>query len=229
MALPLVLVPGLGSDGAVWEPTIAALGDAADCTVGDTLHDDSLAAMAARILAAAPDRFALAGVSMGGMVAFEIMRSAPERVTRLALVDTNARPDSAADVLRRHATNAAVAVMPDFAVATRAGLGSLVAASASTAVGDAIVAMGVRVGSTSYIRQNSGAAARADARPVLATIAVPTVVVIGEHDTLTPLELSREIADGIAGAQLHVIPACGHLPPIEAPAALAAILRDWLA
>ena len=91
MTPPLILIPGLGSDRAVWQPTIDVLGDAADCTVGDTLADDSLSGMAARILAAAPDRFALAGVSMGGMVALEIMRLAPERVMRLALVDTSWR------------------------------------------------------------------------------------------------------------------------------------------
>lgn len=81
---PLVMVPGLGSDAAVWERTIQALGTAAECRVGDTLSDDSLAGMAARILAAAPQRFSLAGLSMGGMVALEVMRAAPHRVARLA-------------------------------------------------------------------------------------------------------------------------------------------------
>ena len=87
----LVLVPGLGSDAAVWRRTITALGDDVHCLVGDTLSDDTLVGMAHRILDQAPQSFALAGVSMGGMVALEIMRSAPERVTRLALVDTSAR------------------------------------------------------------------------------------------------------------------------------------------
>src|ERR1700761_5462200 len=92
-AQTLVLIPGLGSDGAVWRRTIAALGDDTDCLVGDTLRDGTLPDMARRILAQAPPRFALAGVSMGGMVALELMKLAPERVTHLALVDTNARPD----------------------------------------------------------------------------------------------------------------------------------------
>ena len=90
----LVLIPGLGSDAAVWRRTIAALGDEVECRVGDTLNDDSLADMAARILGEAPKRFALAGVSMGGMVALEMMRIEPERVSHLALVDTTVSPDT---------------------------------------------------------------------------------------------------------------------------------------
>jgi pimeloyl-ACP methyl ester carboxylesterase len=93
-AQTLVLVPGLGSDAAVWRRTIAALGDECHCLVGDTLSDGALPAMARRILSQAPPRFALAGVSMGGMIALEMMKAAPERVTHLALVDTNARPDT---------------------------------------------------------------------------------------------------------------------------------------
>lgn len=92
-----------------------------------------------------------------------------------------------------------------------------------------MIAMSVRVGAAAYVRQNAAVAARADARPVLATITVPTIVVVGEQDVLTPPALSREIAAGIAGATLHVIPQCGHLPPIEAPVALAALMREWLA
>ena len=90
----LVLVPGLGSDAAVWRRTVAALGDDCRCLVGDTLGDDTLAGMARRILDQAPSSFALAGVSMGGMVALGIMKAAPERVTHLALVDANARPNA---------------------------------------------------------------------------------------------------------------------------------------
>ena len=98
---PLVLVPGLLCDDALWEPQIDWLSDIAEPTVGDTLQDDSLSNMAARILDAAPDRFALAGLSMGGYVCMEIMRQAPERVERLALLDTSGRADSAEQNRRR--------------------------------------------------------------------------------------------------------------------------------
>ena len=122
MVASIVMIPGLGSDAAVWQPTIDALGTDADCIVGDTLSDTSLPGMAARILMQAPDRFALAGVSMGGMVALEIMRRAPERVTRLALLDTNANTDTSEQRARRESANAAMANAKDLAVLARPAL-----------------------------------------------------------------------------------------------------------
>ena len=226
---PLVLIPGLGSDGAVWQPTIDTLGADVACQIGDTLRDDTLAAMAMRILADAPERFALAGVSMGGMVALEMLRVAPGRVTRLALVDTNARPDTPEQSAQRLAANAAILASDDLAALARASLGYLIHPTTGPAVRDAMAAMTVRVGAETYARQNLAAMNRADLRPLLADIGVPTIVVVGAQDLLTPLSLSQEICAGVAGATLHVIPDCGHLPPIERPAALAALLRAWLA
>lgn len=223
----LIMIPGLGSDGAVWSRTIAALPDV-DCRVGDTLSDDTLAGMAARILAVAPPRFALAGVSMGGMVALEIMRTAPERVTRLALVDTNARPDTPEQTARRERTNAFVAAATDMRAVSAASLGALVHADAPQDVRDEIVGMSDRVSNLDYVRQNKAVMGRGDLRPILTTIQVPTIVVAGENDVMTPLDMSEEIRDGIAGAELHVIPHCGHLPPIEAPEAMAGLLRALL-
>lgn len=230
----LILIPGLGSDAAVWAPTIAALGDTARCTVGDTLSDDSLAAMAQRILAAAPQRFALAGVSMGGMVALEIMRTAPERVARLALVDSNASPDTPEQAGQRRATIAAIEQIDDsHAGAVRlsyaASLRYLVHPHADEAVREAIIDMGIRVGMDAYVRQTRAVMGRGDLRPVLATIAVPTIVVVGAQDVMTPLPMAEALRDGIAGARLHIVPDCGHLPPIEAPAVLAALFHEWLA
>lgn len=112
---PVVMIPGLGSDGAVWQPTIDLLSPDVQCQVGDTLSDDSLHGMAARVLKHAPPKFALAGVSMGGMVPLEIMRAAADRVTRLFLCDTNARPDTAEQTTRRQNANAAVLATNDFA------------------------------------------------------------------------------------------------------------------
>lgn len=223
------MIPGLGSDAAVWWPTIDALGADADCRVGDTLSDDSLPAMAARIVADAPERFALAGVSMGGMVALEIMRAAPGRVTRLALVDTNARPDTPEQTARRRATNRAMLEAADLEALSRPGIAYMVHPAAGAAVKDALLAMTVRVGAAAYVRQNEAVIARADLRPVLATIEVPALVVVGARDQMTPPPLAEEIRDGIAGAELRVIPDCGHLPPIETPTVLAGLLRAWLA
>lgn len=221
----LVLIPGLGSDGAVWARTIAALGSDARCLVGDTLRDDSLAGMAERILAAAPSGFHLAGVSMGGMVALEIMRLAPERVRGLALVDTNARPDTPEQADRRRAANAVVLAAPDLRALAQGSLGTLVHDNAPEDVRTGLLDMTERVGAETYARQNLAVAARADQRPILAAVRVPTIVVVGADDRMTPPALSEEIASRVPGAELHVIPGCGHLPPIEAPQLMAGYLR----
>ena len=228
MATPLVLIPGLGSNGIVWQRTIAMLGDAAACTIGDTLQDDSLLAMAARILAAAPPTFALAGVSMGAMVGIEIATLAPDRVTHLALFDTNPRADTPEQVERRLATNAAVAATGDFAALAALGLGSLIRPDSPPDIVADMIAMSVAVGPETYIRQNLAAAGRRDLRPLLPAIAMPTLVAVGADDVLTPPRLVEEVAAGIPGAAFHVIPDCGHLPPIERADATAALLRTLI-
>ena len=225
---PLVLVPGLGSNGIVWERTVAALGDAAACAIGDTLRDATLPAMAARIVAAAPPRFALAGVSMGGMVALEIVAQAPERVERLALFDTNARPDTPDQTAQRRRTNAALLAAPDPAVLARAGRAYLIHPVHDAIVDDLLDRMAREVDVATYVRQNEAVIARVDSRPRLPAIAVPTLVAVGADDAMTPREMAAEIAALIPGAMLHIIPDCGHLPPIEQPDATAALLRDWL-
>jgi len=225
----LVLVPGLGSDAAVWRPTIDALGTGHDCRVGETLRDDSLRGMAARILADAPPRFALAGVSMGGMVALEMMRVAPDRVTRLALFDTNARADTPEQSQRRRASDAAMLAADDLRALSAPFIAFMIHPGAERAVHDALADMTLRVGAAAYVRQNRAVAARDDLRPVLSGIAVPTMVAVGAQDLMTPPALAREMQEAIPGATLSVIPDCGHLPPIERPDATAALLREWLA
>lgn len=224
----IIMVPGLGSDAAVWQPTIAELASDVECQVGNTLSDDTLPAMAARILGNAPHRFALAGVSMGGMVALEIMRLAPERVTKLALFDTNARPDTPEQTARRRSTNAAMLGTADLATLAAPWIAYMVHPSAGQDVRAVLAEMTVRVGATAYVRQNEAIIARNDLRPVLASVSVPTIVVVGADDLMTPLDCSQEISDGIAGAILHIIPDCGHLPPIERPRVVADLLGKWL-
>ena len=224
----LVLIPGLGSDGAVWRRTVAALGDRADCLIGDTLSDDTLAAMALRILAQAPERFALAGVSMGGMVALELMRRAPERVSHLALVDTNASPDTLGQRAYRHLANLVVGATRNFGRLAEGSLGSLIHPDAPADVRAEMVEMSVRVGARAYVRQNHAVIGRGDLRKVLPGVRVPTSVIVGREDRLTPLRLSQDIHRLTPGSTLSVIPECGHLPPIETPAALAALLLELL-
>jgi pimeloyl-ACP methyl ester carboxylesterase len=225
----LVLVPGLGSDAAVWRRTIATLGGDYLCLVGDTLSDDSLQGMARRILDQAPRSFALAGVSMGGMVALEMMKAAPDRVTQLALVDTNARPDTFRQKIYRRLANAAVGATKDFNRLAQRNLGSLVHPSTAKDVRAELVEMSARVGAKTYIRQNRAVTARGDLRKVLPNIAIPTAVIVGQDDQMTPVALSQEIHTLAPGSTLHVIPDCGHLPPIEKPEIMATLLKALLA
>lgn len=226
MTTTLLLIPGLGSDATVWNRTIAALGGEPRVTIGDTLQDDSLEGMARRILASAPARFVLAGVSMGGMVSMEIMRLAPERVGALALLDTNARPDTEEQKARRISINAAMLAARDIRSLGGSSLDYLVHPSAPASVRQELTEMTARVGVETYVRQNLAVAARADLRPVLSTITVPTYVIVGQEDRMTPPEMSREIHQRLPGAELHLLPDCAHLPPIEKPEATAALLRE---
>ena len=225
----LVLVPGLGSDTAVWRRTVAALGEDCRCLVGDTLGDDTLAGMARRILNQAPPSFALAGVSMGGMVALEMMKAAPERVTQLALVDTNARPDTFRQKIYRRLANVVVGTSKDYGRLAQRNLGSLVHPSTAEDVRAELTQMSVRVGAKTYVRQNRAVAARGDLRKVLPKIAIPTAVIVGQEDQMTPVALSQEIHALTRGSLFHIIPNCGHLPPIEKPEIVAALLKELLA
>lgn len=226
----LLLLPGLLCDARLWRDTIALLGEAAECRVADLTRDDTLAAMAARALADAPPRFALCGLSMGGYVALEAWRQAgPGRITRLALLDTSARPDSAAQARRRRGLMA-LARTGRFRGVTPRLLPQLVHPDrVEGAVGAEVTAMAERVGLDAFLRQQAAILGRPDARPDLPSIRIPCLVAAGEADALTPPALAEEMAAAIPGARLALLPGCGHLPPIEDPAATAALLRAWLA
>jgi pimeloyl-ACP methyl ester carboxylesterase len=196
--------------------------------IGDTLSDDTLAGMGRRILNQAPERFALAGVSMGGMVALELMRLAPERVSRLALIDTNALPDTLRQWAYRHLANLVVGTTNDFGRLAERSLGSLVHPGAPEDVRAELMAMSVRVGSRAYVRQSRAVIARGDLRRVLPSIGAPTAVIVGREDRITPVSQAQEIHRLTPGSTLQIIPDCGHLPPIEKPEALAALLLELL-
>ena len=226
----LLLLPGLLCDARLWRDQVAALSADCHCIVADLTHDDSIAAMADRALAAAgtADRIALAGLSMGGYVAFEIMRRAPGRIARLALMDTSARPDTEEQTRRRRALLALSESGMFRGVTPRLLPQLLHPRNLAGPLGADVMAMAERIGRPAFHRQQRAIMHRVDSRPTLPAIAVPTIVVVGEQDALTPPHLAEEMAAGIPGAVLHRIPDAGHLPTMEEPATLTALMRDWL-
>jgi pimeloyl-ACP methyl ester carboxylesterase len=228
--VPLLLVPGLLCDAALWQKQINALKDIANCTVALTTQQDSMEAIAASVLQVAPPRFALAAVSMGGYVAFEIMRQAPERVLKLAILDSSARPDlSDAQARRQLLMN--LSKEGQFRGVTPRLLPNLIHLTqlGNKALTDTIMQMAERVGREAFINQQTAIMGRIDSRPFLPHVTCKTLVVGGLQDVTTPLELQREIASLIPGARLEIIDQCGHLPPIEQPEQVNELLRRWIA
>jgi pimeloyl-ACP methyl ester carboxylesterase len=227
----LILLPGLLCDHALWEPQIAALSDACVPWVADLTRDDSFASMAARVLAEAPaQRFALAGLSMGGYVAMEIMRQAPGRVTRLALLDTRATLDTPEETARRHDLMRLAQTEGGFTPITTRMLPLLVhpARVKDEPLIRVIREMAERIGAEVYVRHQNAIMSRPDFRPDLRRIGCPTLVLCGREDALTPLEKHEEIAQLIPTARLAIIEQCGHLSTLERPYEVNVALRDWL-
>jgi pimeloyl-ACP methyl ester carboxylesterase len=230
MAAPTVLIPGLLCSPRLYAAQLPGLWRAGSVMIADHTRDDSMAGIAAQILNEAPPRFRLIGLSMGGYIAFEILRQAPERVTSLALLDTQARPDTPEQSERRR-TLMAMAREGRFGQAARLLFPSMVhpARTDDEELQALWLRMAEEVGPEGFVRQQAAIMNRPDSRPDLPRIACPTLVVVGEADQLTPEDRAREMADAITGAELAVIPASGHLSPIEAPEAVNAALEGWFA
>lgn len=228
-SLPVVLVPGLLLTPQLYAPQLGELWADASVVLANHTRADSMAELARGILAQAPPRFALVGLSMGGYISFEILRQAPERVARLALLDTAARPDT-----------------PDISAARRTGmqlaqsgrLGEVIdgliprlvhpSRAREAALIELIHRMGAQVGVAGYLRQQAANIARPDSRPMLKDIRCPTLVLVGDADQLTPPDRAQEIAAAVPGAELVVVPECGHLSTLERPERVTRALRTWL-
>lgn len=229
MSNNLILCPGLLCDTALWQAQIDGLRDCTTVHVADFTHDDSFAAMAERVLGAAPDSFALAGLSMGGYVAQEIMRQAPERVTRLALLDTSARCDT--DVVsQRRKDFIGLAGRGRFRGVTPKLMPLLVHPERldDSALTGAIQAMAERVGADAFLRQQAAIQNRVDGREALRHISCPTLVLCGRQDQLTPLDVHIELAENIPDADLVVLGRCGHMSTMERPGDVTAVMKNWL-
>jgi len=226
---PLILLPGLLCDALLWAHQTQTLADIADITVADLTLDETIEAMADRVLAGAPETFAMAGLSMGGYVAQEIIRKAPGRVERLGLLDTSARPDSPEQQETRKAFLRQLEV-GDFRGVTSRLLPLLIHKDKfdDKVLVDTIKASAANVGQDAYVRQQHAIMARPDARKNLENIACLTLVLCGAQDALTPVALHEEMAEKIPNASLVVIEDCGHLTPLERPRAVSAVMRYWL-
>jgi len=228
-SLPIVLVPGLNCSARLYAAQIPVLWGLGPVTVANHTRDDAMAAIANRVLDDAPPRFALAGLSMGGYVALEMMRRAPERVAKLALLDTNGRDDSPEAQQKRRA-NIALAESGRFDQVIEDVWPALVHPDrrADAALKQIHVAMCNDVGPEAYVRQQKAILTRADSRPLLPSIRCPALVLVGAEDELTPPFLSEEIAAGISGARLVKVPECGHLSTLERPEAVTKALVEWM-
>lgn len=229
MADHLVLIPGLLCTRALYEPQIAALGARVKVQVADHTAAETMAGLAAAILERAPSRFALAGLSMGGYIAFEIMRQAGERVERLALIDTSARADAPEQSENRRRL-VALAEKKGVAVPAREMFPKLVAPSRADdeLLREVFLEMAEVTGAKGFANQQAAIMGRADSRPTLGQITCPTLVLVGEDDQLTPPEMAREMAEGIAGSRFAVVPGSGHLSTLEEPDAVSAEIEAWL-
>jgi pimeloyl-ACP methyl ester carboxylesterase len=225
----LVLLPGLLTDARLYQFQVEDLSDMAQSTVADLTVADTIAELAADVLTHAPQQFALAGLSMGGYVAMEIMRQAPERVLGLALLDTSARPDTPEGTANRRKlmeqaeTNFQIVLdtlMPKLVHPSRMIYNSIV---------DTVYSMGHRIGKDNFLKQQRAIIGRIDSRPHLAKIAgCPTLILCGRDDILTPLELHEEMAAAIPGSRLVVIEECAHLSTMGQPKLVSEAMRVWL-
>lgn len=229
LASQLVLVPGLGCTEQLFAGQIQRLSRHSRLKVADVRQDDSITGMARRLLDTIDGPFALAGLSMGGYVAMEIVRQAPGRVTRLALLDTTAAPDAEA------------------ARATRLELSALARQGRLDKVHEAlwprlvaprhqndpdleseVYAMLVATGGETFARQQTAIMGRPDSRPLLAGITVPTLVLVGSEDVITPVDVAAEMANLAATSRLRIIDGSGHLSTMEAAAAVTIAIEEWL-
>jgi pimeloyl-ACP methyl ester carboxylesterase len=227
--LPIVLVPGLLCSARLYAPQIAALWPLGQVAVADHRRDADIGAVAARILSVSPPRFALAGLSLGGYIAFEMLRQAPERIARLALLNTSARPETPEQTSAREKLiakaetgkmNEVIEMLtPRFLHRDR---------HKDEALKRIVRDMAADTGIEAFVRQERTIMSRPDSRPLLSSISCPTLVLVGDGDELTPPDLSKEIAGGIAGARLVIVPHCGHLSTLEQPDAVNAALEEWL-
>lgn len=224
----VVFIPGLACTGALFGLQISTFKER-PIIIAETCDQDTIEAMATRLLAHAPERFALVGLSMGGYVALEVIRQAPDRISRLALMNTNARNDAPPQTQLRHAL---------MEITRKGGYHKIAAMQYSqivhpahhddTALKNIVFDMATDIGPDNYLRQQNAIINRRDQRPNLPAIKCPCIIVAGEQDNLIPHDRCVEMHKAISQSKLHVIPDCGHLSTLEHPVHTSELLQDWL-
>ena len=236
-AKPTILwLPGLLNDGRLFAGQIAALREKGIASAAVTVDFAStISALAAGVLARAPARFSLAALSMGGYVAFEVIRQLQAlgeagRLERLILMNTQARPDSG-EVRENREALIKLAALGRFKGVTPRLLPRLLGAEAmnSQAITALIMAMAEGMGRDGFVNQQRAILSRPDSRDLLPTITVPTLLIGGTEDRLTPPEVMEEMAALLPHAELHILPGCGHLSPLETGEAVTRLLVSFLA
>jgi pimeloyl-ACP methyl ester carboxylesterase len=227
---PIVVIPGLYATPRFYEAQLAELWQRGPVQFANHTRDDTIAAIATRILDEAPARFALVGHSMGGYIAFEILRQARSRVARVALLDTSARADAPEQTQRRREM-IALASKGRYEEIADLQFPLLVhpARRDDADLRAAVRGMARDTGAAAFIRQENAIIGRIDSRPTLGEIRCPTLVLVGEQDGITPLDRAEEIVAGISGASLVTVPDCGHMSAMERPQAVTAALAAFFA
>jgi pimeloyl-ACP methyl ester carboxylesterase len=227
--LPIVCIPGLACSPRLYAEQIAQLWSLGPVTIAQHSYHDSMNAIARSILASAPERFALIGLSMGGYVSFEIMRQAPGRVVKLALLDTSARPDTPEQTENRR-MQIGLAEKTPIATLADALFPRLVhpRRRSDEQLQSIIRMMAQEIGADGFIRQQRAIMGRPDSRPSLSSIRCPTLVLVGDSDELTPPDRAAEMAHGIAGSRLVTVPDCGHVSTLERPRLVTEALLELL-
>ncbi len=229
MSDPVVFLPPMMCDARVFAPQIKAFSGRqamifAPLTMGDTVRE-----MAGQVLAAAPERFAMLGLAMGGIVAMEVARQAPERITKLCLMDTNPLAETpAAAAAREPQIIAAKSGRLEEAMRAEMRPEYLAPGTGRRAVLDTVMEMADDLGASIFVRQSRALQKRPDQQRTLRRLQIPTLVVCGEHDKLYPVKRHEFLADLIPDAKLAIVHDAGHLPVLEQPAQVNEILRDWM-
>jgi pimeloyl-ACP methyl ester carboxylesterase len=224
----VLILPGLLEDADAFEAVIEGLKDVATCVVADLTRANTIAGLAKEALAQAPwEKFLLAGHSMGGYVALEVMRQAPQRVTALALLNTHARPDTPESTENRRRLMALAE--RDFEAVSTTLLPRLMNKEhlEDPLLTGTIGQMALAIGKDSFRRQEEAIIGRIDSRPFLKDIRCPTLVVAAAEDQLMPVAVLKEMADGIPGARLEVVEDSGHMTTLEHPERIVELLREW--